>query len=248
MKDITVAVIGNSKFNDRALERTLSVIDCKKVLTFTTEVIHPTATHIPVKDNFSRSDFNLFCLKNLWPFIDTEHVLLVHYDAIAVNKDFWTDDFLKYDYIGAPWPGDYSWIKPEERVGNGGFSLRSKKLLEALKDFEIKSSEGNDRTENEDAVICQTYRQFLKENYKINFAPIDVAHKFSQELCNMQGKTFGFHGLWNMPYYFNEDEIILYLNEIKKDYWSQDRIDIFLNYCAMTGCHKVLKFINENFV
>lgn len=248
MKDITVVVIGDSKFNDRALERTLSVINCKKVLTFTSIPLITNAVHIPIVRNFTRDDFSLFCLKNLWPFIDTEHVLLVHYDAIAINRHFWTDDFLKFDYIGAPWPSEYSWIEPHERVGNGGFSLRSKKLLEALKDSEIKIVRGNDRTENEDAVICQSYRQLLEEKYKINFAPIEIAHKFSQELCNQNGNTFGFHGLWNMPFYFEEDEIILYLQEIKKEYWSQDRINMFLKYCHLKNCNKVFDFINKNLV
>ena len=33
--------------------------------------------------------------------------------------------FFDYDYIGAPWPNNFV-----NRVGNGGFSLRSKKFLE----------------------------------------------------------------------------------------------------------------------
>lgn len=248
-KDITVAVIGNTFLNADALRRTLKNIDCKEVITFSPEPIDPYALHIPLVSSFSRDDFSLFSLKNLWAHIRTEHVLLVHYDAQAVKKEFWTDDFLNYDYIGAPWPEEYSWIQPHERVGNGGFSLRSRKLLEALKDPEIKIVPGNDRTENEDAVICQSARQLLIDKYQINFAPVDVAHQFSQELClDRQGQTFGFHGLWNLPFYLSEDEIIYYLENTKQEYWSLDRAQMFWNNCLTNNCQNVLQYIKDNFI
>jgi hypothetical protein len=35
---------------------------------------------------------------------DTEFAILVHEDGFIVNPECWSDEFLKYDYIGAPWP------------------------------------------------------------------------------------------------------------------------------------------------
>jgi hypothetical protein len=63
---------------------------------------------------------------------------VVQYDGMAANKMHWSDDYYNYDYIGAPWPDRFTWIRPEEKVGNGGFSLRSMKLIEALRDPFIK--------------------------------------------------------------------------------------------------------------
>jgi hypothetical protein len=51
-----------------------------------------------------------------------------------VRPELWSNDFLEYDYIGAPWMySDTSYITDEGEhvpVGNGGFCLRSKKFLE----------------------------------------------------------------------------------------------------------------------
>jgi len=60
--------------------------------------------------------------------------LLVQPDGFVINPDKWDNQFFEYDYIGAPWeqvPHSYldPWGKPH-RVGNGGFSFRSKKLLD----------------------------------------------------------------------------------------------------------------------
>ena len=41
----------------------------------------------------------------------------------------WRPEFLDYDYIGAVWPH----VLDKYNVGNGGFSLRSKALLEACR-------------------------------------------------------------------------------------------------------------------
>ena len=50
-------------------------------------------------------------------------------------------DFLKWDYIGAPWPLSYeAFVDPfgrHIRVGNGGFSLRSRKFLEVPTKVEV---------------------------------------------------------------------------------------------------------------
>lgn len=79
------------------------------------------------------SAFLLFDFPRL---VNTDFVIFVQWDGFAVNPDRWTDEFLDYDYIGAPWP---LWLrllmKPRgnlmRAVGSGGFSLRSRKWLQA---------------------------------------------------------------------------------------------------------------------
>jgi len=79
--------------------------------------------------------YNHFIVYRLHEYVDTSHALVVQNDGYVVNPEEWSDQFLEYDYIGAPWPmpqDDFSFRDPLgniQRVGNGGFSLRSKKIL-----------------------------------------------------------------------------------------------------------------------
>ena len=148
--------------------------------------------------------YSKIMIEELHKFVDTEFCLIVQADGFVINPGIWSNQFLEYDYIGAPWPdvvGVYnsSFNRMElgkNRVGNGGFSLRSKKLLDICSrinfdqlDFPIKS---------EDLIICHyLYGDMLKAGIK--FAPFDIAKKFSIEsLIESQydnlGSSFGFHG------------------------------------------------------
>src|ERR1700687_3454326 len=51
---------------------------------------------------------------------------------ILITPAAWREEFLGCDYIGAQW----FWHDDAMRVGNGGFSLRSRKLLLALQDLD----------------------------------------------------------------------------------------------------------------
>lgn len=137
----------------------------------------------------SVEQYNNFVLKRLHSYICSEHCLIYQHDGFIHNPGNWDDTFLQYDYIGAVWPK--KWWCPHNRVGNGGFSLRSKKLLSYFTAKEI------DTSRNEDLYICvDQYANMLADG--INFAPPGVACRFSLEEntefnCNIN-KTFGFHG------------------------------------------------------
>ena len=79
-------------------------------------------------------EYNEYILYHLYKHINTEYCLLIQDHAFIINPDSWTNTFLEYDYIGSPWPwSETAFVTPfgeHIRVGNGGFSLRSKKLLE----------------------------------------------------------------------------------------------------------------------
>ena len=80
-------------------------------------------------------EYNRFVVFELHKYIDTEFALIIQDDGFVTGPHQWRGEFLDYDYIGAPWPlptDDFSYRDPFGnliRVGNGGFSLRSKKLL-----------------------------------------------------------------------------------------------------------------------
>ena len=128
---------------------------------------------------------------NLTDHINTQFVLVVQHDGFILNTANWNPDFLNYDYIGAPWLIEAT-QRPNCRVGNGGFSLRSKKLLDVCK----KHYGGT--WDNEDWQICLVKRPFF-ESHGIVFAPLDVATWFSieshiPEYDHDIKKRFGFHG------------------------------------------------------
>jgi hypothetical protein len=45
-----------------------------------------------------------FILFDLHNFIETDFILLIHWDGFVINPEKWSKEFLRYDYIGSPWP------------------------------------------------------------------------------------------------------------------------------------------------
>lgn len=138
----------------------------------------------------SKEDYSRFVMKELYEHIDTDFVLIVQHDGYVLDGKAWSDEFLQYDYIGAPWL-----YVDGKNVGNGGFSLRSKKLLVATGADEFINA-----TDPEDQAICRLYRDYLIKSYGIKFAPEELADRFSYELREPICSTFGFHGNFHKPY------------------------------------------------
>lgn len=144
----------------------------------------------------SMREYSEFILKKMNDFIDTDFALVIQHDGFILNPDAWNDQFLQYDYIGAP-----LWVDGRYVVGNGGFSLRSKKLLEVLQHDDsilVEEIEGERYCLNEDWIISVIKREYL-ESRGILFAPVEIAKKFSFEGNKADGpmwsSQFGFHGL-----------------------------------------------------
>lgn len=135
----------------------------------------------------SRADYSRFMLRQLAAYIETDHALCVQWDGFVINGAAWDPRFLDYDYIGAVWPQ----FRDGHNVGNGGFSLRSRRLLEACRSLPFDGSEA------EDVVIGRMCRQDLEEQ-GLRFAPQEAARSFSYERCKPTGSEFGFHGAFNL--------------------------------------------------
>jgi hypothetical protein len=134
----------------------------------------------------SRRAYSRFMLHDLAAHIATSHALCVQWDGYVLNAAAWDPAFLDYDYIGAPWPQ----FADGMIVGNGGFSLRSRRLVEACAVLPVPD-------EPEDVAICRTHRQRL-EAQGLRFAPEKVARRFAFERTAPTGQEFGFHGAFNM--------------------------------------------------
>jgi hypothetical protein len=140
----------------------------------------------------NREEYSNFCIKKMDQYVDTSHALVFQRDGYVVDHTKWNNEWLQYDYIGATWG-----YKDNMNVGNGGFSLRSKKLLHVLaNDPQIKICHP------EDHIIGRVYRKYLEDNYDIKFAPEEVANQFSIEAYgshvfaggNKYCGSFGYHG------------------------------------------------------
>jgi hypothetical protein len=131
--------------------------------------------------------FNYWENYETWRFVTTDYALVVHLDGYIVHPEKWDSAWLEYDYIGAPWPHQ------EVGVGNGGFCLKSRRLMNRVASLPWQDMPG-------DLLICSYYRQTLvREGYR--FAPVSVAAQFSVEhpVPETPSATFGFHGDWNYP-------------------------------------------------
>jgi len=92
-------------------------------------------------------------------------------------------------------------------VGNGGFSLRSRRLLQALEDPVIVPSHP------EDLCICRTYRARL-EAQGLRFAPRALARRFAVEDEPLRDDVFGFHGPYHMPHLLPPDEALAFIESL----------------------------------
>lgn len=156
-------------------------------------------------DNFSK-----FALTDMYKHIDTSFMIYCHGDGFVVNPKAWTDLFLKYDYIGAPWP-KYNLERSSNRwpivkeayyasdkkyfVGNGGFSIRSNKLMKAVSGLYDDTYFGIP----EDLVIAIIMRKQLEDMGFKFVDDIGIAARFSCEATFVDGyilssdNSVGFH-------------------------------------------------------
>jgi hypothetical protein len=205
LKNITLVALSSIKIEAtiKALEYSCRGINfgCVKLLSHEKpENLPDSITYEYCPKMSSLDDYSYACIYELPKHIDTEFVMVIQPDGFVVNPESWRDEFLEYDYIGAPWPvpnDNFSFrdINNElVRVGNGGASLRSKRLLNLPIELglEWKSFHGY---YNEDGFICVNYRHKYLEN-GMKFADINIAKYFSHE--NMipeikEIKPFAFH-------------------------------------------------------
>ncbi len=176
--------------------------------------------HIECKP-FGYIEYNLFVLYLLDDLIDTDFALVVQNDGFVVDGNNWRDEFFEYDFIGAPLYHiceQYADGRVDVRAGqfhenleeempanhfegqNGGFSLRSKRLLGLPRayDMEVSLAIPNALTQggiaqisydfqshNEDFWLTVLQRQEL-EKKGIRFAPPRISTYFACESIDIQ--------------------------------------------------------------
>jgi hypothetical protein len=209
LKDVTIVSI-----NTRDPEKSVQAIEySSRYINFGETLLLSDTKHSKIDTTIipkinSLGEYSLFCAHQLHKYIKTSHVLLVQPDGFVTNPLMWIDDFLKFDYIGAPWDLLLSHRgmhtcgmgldinQTPIIVGNGGFSLRTKKILEEGS----KLPYTNPNIVPEDNFFCILWRKELKEK-GIKYADIKTAKRFSFECpIDLNEKNinldahFGFHG------------------------------------------------------
>ncbi|MDQ1282087.1 MAG: hypothetical protein QG630_438 [Patescibacteria group bacterium] len=149
--------------------------------------------------------YSTFCIKELNNYVNTDYCLLIQYDGFILSPVSWDDNFLKYDYIGCK---DIKRSGEENSlVLNGGFTLRSKKLLEKLSLINDEELE-KELEFGEDYIIFKLRNDL--ENGGIIFPDLSVVERFATDASNRINskdiKSFGFHGLFiDLDYLFKDN-------------------------------------------
>lgn len=121
--------------------------------------------------------------------ISFDIVCIIQSDVILLNSNI--DSFCDYDYIGAPWTNESSYIN--NSIGNGGFSLRRPSvMLKIIKKYPYIFW-NHFQTEdylNEDIYFC-SYLPLVSNN----IPPPDIAKQFSVETL-FYNKPVGIHKAW----------------------------------------------------
>lgn len=189
LHDVTICCIDTAQpfAALRALKLSLQQCDFARALFLTDQPV--TADGITVRlipRIESGLDYGQLVMRDLVEHIETDYVLLIQWDGWVLDGSRWEDGFRSVDYIGAPW----DWHADGMNVGNGGFSLRSRRLFAAL------AGAGFPPAHPEDDVICRRYRPAL-EKLGIRFADRAMAGRFAFERSDPQAPCFGFHGAFN---------------------------------------------------
>lgn len=184
LPDVTLLQIGESFEDDYAFLRSTQAVEFFDTV------------RLPAMPTYA--EYNRFMIHDLIKHFSTSHVLVQQSDGYIIRPECWTSAFLEWDYIGAVmWNG---------RVGNGGFSLRSRKFCEAtaaidlsVRDFDALRRAGVTESafENEDARLLFEYHVASR----MDIATCTVADRFSWELSDLRPTplhTFGFHGKHTM--------------------------------------------------
>jgi hypothetical protein len=216
LNNVTIAAVAGTKALEtlKAIKYSMRELEFDRAILITPDDIQDDVVEIIKCEPLNYEQYNHFIVYRLHEYINTTHCLLVQNDGYVVNPWNWKEEWMQYDYIGALWPlpqDDFSFRDQDgniQRMGNGGFTLRSKKLLSVAKDLDLewKSYYG---FYHEDGFFCCHHRKTY-ESAGCKFAPIEVAAEFSHETMvaeNYGNIPFGFHGRDNYYYHVTQKSL-----------------------------------------
>lgn len=143
--------------------------------------------------------YSIFMLTKVHEYIDTDHVLIVQRDGWILNPESFDPAWLELDYIGPL-------FVQFDKVGSGGFSLRSKKIMQEVSKLvqAIEIWDGSQAQANhiqnslsyyEDGIISLG---LFSKRFKIgtNEQGAQFAQGGNRNPLYFRDKPFGFHRTW----------------------------------------------------
>ena len=142
-------------------------------------------------DSFTINDYNNMLLKeDFWNKINAEHILVFQGDSMLLR--YGINDYLDYDYVGAPWPHDSPTV-----IGNGGLSLRKKSfIMRVFKEYNMSQAPFYMKPEFLDQVPEDVYFSYGLTYLGGNVPSLEGAKKFSVESIPYDN-PIGMHQLWH---------------------------------------------------
>ena len=144
----------------------------------------------------------LGCSKFIWyelpELVRTDFLLFTSWDAWIVDATQWSDEFLEYDYVGAPW-----WYDDGLNVGHG--LLRSRRLMQFL----AANRETFPLQHPEDDVLSRHYRPALeREGYRWPSEQLASRFMFECTRPSPNSRHFMFHDSFNFPFVLKGERLI----------------------------------------
>lgn len=232
MKKISIVIFDTTKNKNLAtfaLNQATRLNNIGDVHVFSDEPFFPGSIFHPILPISSSNDYSRHVLSLSPENFSEDHFLIIQWDGFPIHPHNWSDEFLRYDYIGAPMHG------PNGRwVGNGGFSLRSKKLLNGIRDVGIRLDDESSLDQPEDQLICLKNKLSL-EAYGVEFAPLDTAQKFSFQHGKIIYTSLGFHSYHLFPVFIAEEILCEMTPDIMERQSSVELTMSYLENCLVLG-------------
>lgn len=190
------------KITERVINDCLSKAKFGDVMIYTDKpdlIPIPGARVYPVPDFPNKKLAGQFYYSKAMEKVETDFALMLEWDAGIFDPDKWLPDFFDYDYIGAPWNVRHD--DPYD-VGNGGFTLMSKRLGHFLCEHTAQYPVATDWD------ICRIQRRHL-EPMGFKWAPYPMATRFAWELAPRCPDHFGYHGAFRWIDVLSRDEIVV---------------------------------------
>jgi hypothetical protein len=221
-----------------AIHMALQLPNIGKIYTFSDEPFFDGAHFIEIPKLSSNNDYGSIIFNAIPEHVTEDHFLIIQWDGFPLFPQNWNAEFLKYDYIGAPLGG---W------VGNGGFSLRSQKLIQAIKALGIGVDLSNPDDQPEDGIICTKFRSQL-ESQGIQFAPLEVAERFSFQAGPVRSNMLGFHSADNFPFFIPESELLKVADQIMERIFQPLMVLLYLRTCMQENCSQLFSASVQNYI
>lgn len=138
--------------------------------------------------NLNQSQYSkLLTTLKFWDLLHGEKILIYQEDSIIFKTH--VEDFLCFDFIGAPFPKGQN--DTPNNVGNGGLSIRTKSIMKKII-----------QTKSVTSTLFNSSTLTYMKNMKLTFPPEDIY--FSK---NMQELGIGVVGDWNEAFLFSTESV-----------------------------------------